>query len=262
MPSDKIKKIATLWKNAKNVVILSGAGMSTASGLPDFRSKTGLWRQRPEALATLNALQKTPDEFYFFYQWRIAKLWQTLPNFGHTMLAEMEKDGKVSLIVTQNVDSLHQRAGSEKVDELHGSLRTVSCLKCASVYDSKSIIPPDVNWDDEQKADGYKHGQECYCPNCGGQLRPDVVLFGEQLPLRNWQQAVAAAQNASLIVVLGSSLLVGPANQLPSYTLGHGGKLVIINNDPTQLDSAAAVVINDDIPKTLQKVQEEFLKLT
>lgn len=258
--TDKIKKVAALWQEAKNVVILSGAGMSTASGLPDFRSKTGLWRQRPEALATLIAMNKTPDDFYFFYQWRIARLWQTQPNPGHTMLANMEKKGKVKLIVTQNVDSLHQRAGSKKVDELHGSLRTVSCLKCAMVYDSKIIIPQTPGWDEEPAATDYHHGKECYCTNCGGQLRPDVVLFGEQLPMRNWQQAVTAAKEANLIIVLGSSLVVGPANQLPNYTLGHGGKLVIINYDRTQLDSIATVVINDDIPKVLNKVEEAFLK--
>ncbi len=254
-----IKKAADLWLKAKKVIILSGAGMSTASGLPDFRSKTGLWQQRPEALATLNALNNTPDEFYFFYQWRITRLWQVQPNSGHVMLANMEKRQMVDMIVTQNVDAFHQRAGSENVLELHGSLRTVSCLKCHKVYDSKQLIPQSADWEEQTSVD-YKHGKECFCQACGGYLRPDVVLFGESLPVSNWQKAVAAARQADLIVVLGSSLLVGPANQLPNYVLEAGGKVIIINNDKTYLDSSAEVVINDDIAKSLEGIEKYILE--
>jgi NAD-dependent protein deacetylases, SIR2 family len=253
----KIEQAAEIWQKAKNIVVLSGAGMSTASGLPDFRSKTGLWQQRPEALATLNALYNTPDEFYFFYQWRIARLWQIEPNAGHIMLSNLEKKGLLDLIVTQNVDGLHQRAGSKNVAELHGTLQTVSCIGCKNVYDSRQLVPTDIDWE-TQTSENYKHGKECFCASCGKNLRPNVVLFGEQLPVDNWQKSVETSQKADLLVVLGSSLLVGPANLLPNYTLDNGGKLIIINNDPTHLDAVASVVINEDIPTVLAAIEKQL----
>lgn len=252
---DKIEQVASLWQKAKSVVVLSGAGMSTASGLPDFRSETGLWRQRPETLATLSALYNTPNEFYFFYQWRIAKLWQIKPNLGHITISNFEKKGLVDLVVTQNVDGLHQRAGSEKVSELHGTLQTVSCINCLAVYDSKKLIPKNIDLD-EQTSDDYEYGEECFCLNCGGNLRPDVVLFGEQLPLNEWKKSTNKASKADLMVILGSSLLVGPANSLPNYTLNNGGKLIIINNDATHLDNLASIVINDDIVNSLLQIDK------
>ena len=250
---EKIEKLAKLWQEAKYPVIFTGAGISTASGIPDFRSKTGLWKQRPESLATLNALYNMPNEFYFFYQWRLSKLWQIKPNAAHNILAEAEQKGLVKLVITQNVDGLHQRAGSKKVSELHGTMYTVSCLACMSSFDSKVMIPEGVDFD-KITSDDYQPGPECFCSQCGANLRPDVVLFGEQLPENNWRESVQAAQNADFILVIGSSLLVGPANSLPNYTLRNGGKLAIINNDATHLDSMAEVVINEDISKTLQAV--------
>ncbi len=251
---EKLQELAQLWQQSKSTVILSGAGMSTASGIPDFRSKTGLWKKNPESLATLNALYNMPDEFYFFYCWRITKLWQIAPNAGHQFLAKAEQNNMVDLIVTQNVDGLHQRAGNKKVTELHGRLHTVSCLKCKQNFSSKIMSCDDI----EDKKDKYKYTKECLCSECGGFLRPDVVLFGEMLPTDNWQKSVEAAKNADLIIVLGSSLLVGPANQIPDYTLSNGGKLVIINNDKTHLDKYASIVINDDIVKTLADLEKQF----
>jgi NAD-dependent deacetylase len=223
--------------------------------LPDFRSETGLWKKRPEALATLDALYDDADEFYFFYQWRIAKLAKVKPNQGHIILAGLEKQKKLRLIATQNVDGLHQKAGSDNVLELHGNMDTVSCLDCRKSYDSLGILPAGVDWD---KADsvGYKHGRDCLCPECGGYLRPDVVLFGEQLPADSWHKAALAAEQADVIVVLGTSLLVGPANQLPFYTLQGGGKIVIVNNDPTPFDKNASIVINADLVESLTRIGE------
>jgi NAD-dependent deacetylase len=252
---NKVIQAASLWQAADNAVVLTGAGMNTASGLPDFRSQTGLWKKRPESLATLDALYTDPDEFYFFYQWRIAKLAEAKPNQGHVILADLERQGKLHLIATQNVDGLHQKAGSSNVIELHGSINTVSCLDCGASYDSGKILPTGVNWD--KAADcGYKHGQECLCLQCGGYLRPDVILFGEQLPVDAWSEAVSGAEKADIILVLGSSLLVGPANQLPYYTLRNGGKLMIINNDPTPLDADASVAIHADIVESLAQIKE------
>jgi NAD-dependent deacetylase len=196
-----------------------------------------------------------PDEFYFFYQWRIAKLAEAKPNMGHMILADLEKQGKLRLVATQNVDGLHQKAGSSNVLELHGSIGMVSCLDCGASYDSGKILPIGVDWG-KVSSYGYKHGQECLCPKCGGYLRPDVVLFGEQLPAESWLKAVYAAEKADIIVVLGSSLQVGPANQLPDYTLRNGGKMVIINNEPTPFDSKASVLIHADLVESLTKIRE------
>ena len=227
--------------------------MSTASGLPDFRSQTGLWRQRPERLATLDALRETPDEFYFFYQWRLLNPGlKAQPNPGHTILAELEAENRLHMLITQNVDGLHHKAGSKNIAEIHGSLRTVSCLDCLKTYDSSQLLPEQLPAD----SSGYKHGRECLCPHCGGYLRPDVVLFGEQLPRKVWEEAAQAAKRAELMIVLGSSLQVGPANQLPYYTLDAGGKFIIINNDATPLDGVADVVINADIVQSLQEIKQ------
>ena len=177
-----IVEIASVWETAATTVVFTGAGMSTESGLPDFRSKQGLWKQRPESLATMAALQQTPDEFYFLYQWRIQQLWSVEPNAGHLALAQLEKAGRVSHLITQNVDGLHHRAGSSRVSELHGSLKTVSCLKCKSRFDSRQLLPKVEGWEADYQNGSYHHGTECRCPACGGLLRPDVVLFGESLP--------------------------------------------------------------------------------
>ena len=140
-----INEIVTAWKASKKTVIFTGAGMSTESGLPDFRSQNGLWKARPESLATIEALRKQPNDFYFFYQWRISQLLLAQPNDGHLALAALEKTGYISQIITQNVDGLHQKAGSKKVIELHGSLRTVRCMNCKSIFDARTMVPSREN---------------------------------------------------------------------------------------------------------------------
>lgn len=251
---DVLQEIALAWQSAKAVAVFTGAGMSTESGLPDFRSRQGLWKQRPESLATLAALHNTPDEFYFFYQWRIRQLWQVEPNAGHQALASLERSGHLQHIVTQNVDGLHQRAGSQQVSELHGSLKTVSCLDCRASYDSRQLLPRQEGWETAYQAGTYRYGAECSCPSCKGKLRPDVVLFGEALPESPWRQAVQMARSAELFVVVGSSLLVSPANQLPQSALAQGAKLLIINQEPTPLDAQATWKLDNKAAETLAAV--------
>ena len=234
-----IEEIASVWRNAVTTVVFTGAGMSTESGLPDFRSKQGLWKQRPESLATMAALQQTPDEFFFFYQWRIQQLWSVEPNAGHLALAQLEKANRVSHVITQNVDGLHHRAGSSRVSELHGSLKTVSCLKCQSRFDSRQLLPKVEGWEAYYQNGSYHHGTECRCPECGGLLRPDVVLFGESLPEGAWKTSQEWSRKADLFLVIGSSLVVSPANYLPQMAVEAGAKLLIINQEPTLLDHLA-----------------------
>ncbi|EAX48799.1 Silent information regulator protein Sir2 [Thermosinus carboxydivorans Nor1] len=261
MDQEVLREIAAAWRSANNIVVFTGAGMSTESGLPDFRSKQGLWKDRPETLATLAALKAKPDEFYFFYQWRIARLWEVQPNPGHLALAELAQAGFVTKLVTQNVDGLHQRAGSQGVAELHGTLRTVSCIKCGSQYDSRQMLPHNDTWEEDYKAGRYRHGSECYCPRCQGQLRPDVVLFGESLPDTAWNEAVRWSRKADFFVVIGSSLVVSPANYLPQLAVEQGAKLLIINSDSTPLDDAAAWVIREKAGEVLTGIKELILRM-
>jgi len=251
---NRLDEIIECWRSAQNTVVFTGAGMSTESGLPDFRSARGLWKQRPENLATLDALYGQPDEFYFFYQWRIARLWEVLPNQGHIALNAMAAKGRLAKTITQNVDGLHQRAGAEAVIELHGTLRTVSCIKCHAVYDSRQLLPRNSTWEADYQAGKYRYGQECHCPACNGLLRPDVVLFGESLPQEALQQAFQWSRKADLFVVVGSSLAVSPANYCLQLAVENGAKLLIINNEPTPLDGYANWVIHEQAGEFLQSV--------
>jgi NAD-dependent deacetylase len=254
MPERLIQEIASAWSAAKTVVAFTGAGMSTESGLPDFRSAQGLWKQRPEFLATMTAMRQMPDEFYFFYQWRIQRLWSVKPNPGHLALAELEEAGLVQHVITQNVDGLHHRAGSLNVSELHGTLKSVSCLNCQTHYDSRQILPQRGDWEAEYQNGGYRHGAECACPRCGGNLRPDVVLFGESLPEDAWDVSQQWSRKADLFVVIGSSLAVSPANYLPQIAVEAGAKLLIINQESTPLDHFATWCLRTKAAATLPSI--------
>jgi len=222
---------------AGDLVVLSGAGMSTASGLPDFRGADGLWRQKdPRILASVSAMENNRDEFVEFYRHRIRMLRGVEPNRGHRVLADWESRGLLKGIITQNVDGLHQAAGSREVHELHGNLRKVSCARCRASFDSGLFLERDD------------------CPDCGGPLRPGVVLFGEMLPEGPMEAAEDLSGTASSFLVLGSSLEVSPANAYPMLAKRAGAKLFIINMTPTRLDSMADAVIRGDIVATLEEI--------
>ena len=256
-----LNQIVAAWEKAKTPVVFTGAGMSTESGLPDFRSQHGLWRTRPESLATLAALEKQPNDFYFFYQWRISQLLQVQPNAGHMTLAALERAGYIRQIITQNVDGLHQRAGSKKVLELHGSLRTARCLQCNAVSDSRTMLPGGDTWESDYAAGRYSYGKECICQVCGGFLRPEVVMFGESLPNQAWKEAEAVSQQADFFVVLGTSLAVSPANFCPQLALNNGANLLIVNQEPTELDDQAKWVIRESIGKVLHALIDNELRI-
>jgi NAD-dependent deacetylase len=218
-----------LMKDAAYTVVFTGAGMSTESGLPDFRSKEkGLWQKKdPAKLASTEALNNNVDEFIAFYRERVLGVKEYGPHKGHEILAKWEADGKVKSIITQNVDGFHQEAGSKNVAELHGTLQKVHCETCGNQYDSDEYV-----------------NEEFYC-SCGGVLRPSIVLFGEGLPQDTFQFALEETEKADLFIVLGSSLTVTPANQFPMLAKENGAKLVIVNQEPTPLDMYADLVIQD-----------------
>ncbi|MDB5100302.1 MAG: NAD-dependent deacetylase [Cyanobacteria bacterium RYN_339] len=237
-PVDPVQTLTVWLQNARNATIFSGAGMSTESGLPDFRSAGGLWRnnRRFEELASTEALAHHYDEFVAFYRWRIEELAKFAPHEGHRVLARWQARGLLQALITQNVDGFHQRAGSPQPFQLHGGLDHVRCQTCGL------------------QAPAEKFLSDTACEACGGKLRPGVVLFGEMLPRRAFEGAEAAARAADLFIVLGSSLMVSPANMLPQLAKSQGAKLVIVNQDPTPLDGMADLVLRDAIGPTLAAV--------
>ncbi|WCN36378.1 NAD-dependent deacylase [Aneurinibacillus uraniidurans] len=222
--------LANLIMEAKHTVIFSGAGMSTESGIPDFRSATqGMWRHKdPAKLASTYALEHNRDEFVAFYRARIEGLQTCAPHDGHRILAEWEQRGLVHSIITQNVDGFHALAGSRYVAELHGTISRVHCQHCARVYSA-------VHYLEEE-------GTVC---ECGGFLRPSVVLFGESLPDDAVDMAERETYAADLFIVLGSSLQVSPANLFPQVAKRNGAKFVIVNMEPTELDYLADLVVHE-----------------
>lgn len=220
--------LADLIIEAKHTIVYTGAGMSTESGLADFRSaKTGLWeKEDPAKVASVEALNQQVEKLFQFYKERVIAAKETGPHAGHEILAKWEKLGLINGIITQNVDGFHSLAGSENVMELHGTLRRVHCASCGKVYGNER----------------YEYDQ-FYC-ECGGKLRPSVVLFGEMLPEEPFDQAISESEEADLFVVLGSSLTVSPANQFPLMAKEKGAKLVIVNMEPTQMDRFADLVIH------------------
>lgn len=232
--ADRIKK--------GHVAIFSGAGLSTESGLQDFRSKNGIWAKAdPAALCSIDAVENNYDDFCAFYKDRLYVPDSVQPNIGHKLIAEWEKKGWVEGVITQNIDRLHQKAGSVKVAELHGSMIPVRCNSCGKIYDEKDF------W----------AGKRC---SCGGKLRPGVVLFGEMLPEEPLTLADRWSANCKTFIVLGSSLVVSPANYFPRQAKNCGAKLAIINNEPTAMDYMADLAVHEGIGQYLSKVEEYLNK--
>lgn len=224
-----MNELVSLLKEATYPVFFTGAGMSTESGLPDFRSKSrGLWEKfNPDELANINALHDNRDEFIKFYQYRLSEINQYEPHRGHYILGEWEQTGRLKSIITQNVDGFHHDAGSKNVQELHGSFRKLNCHNCGDEFNREEFI----------SGTGI-------CP-CGGAIRPGIVLFGEMLPQDTFRIAEEETEKADLFIVLGSSLSVSPANMFPMLAKEQGAKLVIINREATQLDHYADLIIQD-----------------
>ncbi|WP_062106146.1 NAD-dependent protein deacylase [Bacillus niameyensis] len=216
-------------KDSNYTVVLTGAGMSTESGLPDFRSSNnGLWtKEDPSKIASTEALNQNVEMFFEFYRYRVLGLNEAHPHKGHEILAKWEKAGLIKSIITQNIDGFHSEAGSENVIELHGTMKKVHCQTCGKEYGNE------------------KYAKEEFICECGGTLRPSVVLFGEMLPEDALMKAAEESEKADLFIVLGSSLTVSPANQFPLIAKQNGAKFVIINMEPTELDMFADLVVNE-----------------
>ncbi len=233
-----IKKLQTLIDKSSRIVFFGGAGVSTESGIPDFRSVDGLYSQQfdypPETILSHSFFMRHTEDFYRFYQTKMLYS-GIVPNAAHDKLAQLEAAGKLMAVVTQNIDGLHQLAGSQNVLELHGSMLRNYCMSCGGAYGIEAMRGPGV--------------PRC---GCGGIIKPDVVLYEEALDTGTVERAAAALRAADLVIVGGTSLAVYPAAGLLDYTRG---KIVLINRDATRLDAAAELVISERIGEVLSQIR-------
>ena len=242
-----MSEIETLQKwidESSKIVFFGGAGVSTESGVPDFRSVDGLYNQKydypPEEILSHTFYRRKPEEFYRFYRDKMLYT-DVKPNKAHLKLAELEEAGKLSAVVTQNIDGLHQAAGSKKVYELHGSVLRNYCEKCGEFYDEKYIL----------ESEGIP-----VCQKCNGRVKPDVVLYEEGLDDEVVSGAINAIASADTLIIGGTSLVVYPAAGLIRYF--NGKNIVLINKSATSADNMANLAINDDIAKVFREVMLEF----
>jgi NAD-dependent deacetylase len=254
-----LQTAAGLLRSARHAVVFSGAGISTPSGVPDFRSKgTGLWEQYdPMEVASLAVFQSRPDKFYDWLRPLLQTIWKAQPNPAHIALAQMEAAGFIKAVVTQNIDDLHQRAGSKNIYELHGSLLTISCPRCRKIFPSEQfraqVEGAGRQGNSIQEPQSRGNGLP-RCPHCQRVLKPDIVLFGEMLPTETWRAAEDHCKRADVMLVVGSSLEVWPAASLPELAQEYGAHLIIINYTPTHLDGSADALLPYNVAEVLPKI--------
>lgn len=248
--SEDIGQAVELLRSARRTVALTGAGISTPSGIPDFRSRgSGLWeRYDPMAVASMTAFRYHPEAFYRWVSPLAKRILEAEPNAAHRALARLEAVGRLAGVITQNIDDLHRRAGSIVVLEIHGHLRQATCVSCFRVFPCQ-----------DQLEKAAVEGRVPRCPVCGGILKPNVILFGEQPPLDVLRQAQTLIGSSDLILVLGSSLEVTPAALLPVPALNAGAKLILINREPTYLDERADVLLHQDVADVVPRLVDEVL---
>ena len=240
-----IEKLFNKITGSKYCTALTGAGISTLSGIRDFRGKNGLYNDvDAEKIFDIAYFEKDPSLYYKASASLIYDIDEKAPSVVHNVLAKLEKKGFLKSIITQNIDLLHERAGSDKVIEIHGSPKTHYCLRCAGIR-----IPF------EEAAAIVRKGEFPKCPRCGRVLKPAITFFGENLPADALKEAVNESQKSDLMLVLGTSLTVFPAASMPQYTLSQGGEIVIVNNMPTPMD-ARAVLHFDDLGEVFEGLSE------
>ena len=244
MDMNKIAQLQEIIDQSSNIVFFGGAGVSTESGIPDFRSQDGLYHMKykypPETIISHSFFVRKPEEFYEFYKDKMLAL-DAEPNAAHLKLAQLEEAGKVRAVITQNIDGLHQKAGSREVLELHGSVLRNYCTRCGAFFDAAYI----------KNADGIPK-----CEKCGGTIKPDVVLYEEGLDMGIMNSAVRYISEAEVLIIGGTSLVVYPAAGLIDYfNRGKGHKLILINKSATARDAGADLVITDPIGAVFDQIR-------
>lgn len=239
---EKLAQASELLRRARYAIALTGAGLSTPSGIPDFRSpKSGLWAGHdPFEVASTVSFRREPRRFFEWIRPLVRLMTEAEPNPAHAALARLEAQGILRALITQNIDMLHTRAGARNVYEVHGHLRLATCVECFREYETDPFLPRLVD-----------NGTVPRCPHCGAVLKPNVVLFGEALPVRVLRGAQREARLADVMLIAGSSLEVAPASDMPLIARAHGAQLIVINYDETYIDEDAAVVIRDDVARAI-----------
>lgn len=240
-----IQRAAALLKQSRFAVAFTGAGISTESGIPDFRSPTcGLWKNvDPLAVASIYSFRHNPEAFYKWIHPLARVILDARPNPAHVALAALEQQDRLHAVITQNIDMLHTRAGNRTVYELHGHLREATCVHCYAVYPAEPII---IRF--------LEDGRVPRCSSCNGVIKPNTILFGEQLPFAEFRGAQEMARKADLMMIIGSSLEVAPASDLPVLAARNGAKLIVVNLEPTPMDTAAEVVIHANAAEVLPEI--------
>ncbi|MBN2151695.1 MAG: Sir2 family NAD-dependent protein deacetylase [Candidatus Lokiarchaeota archaeon] len=251
MPYLMQELLETAIVDARHAVAFTGAGISTESGIPDFRSPgSGLWQKYDQSLMDIDSFRDDPVPFYAMAAEIAGPIFSARPNPAHAALARLESAGKLDGVITQNIDGLHQQAGSKNVIELHGSLRTCTCTRCGSSFPVDVLARKLVNEGELPPV----------CDECNmGILKPDATFFGEPLPSHALARATATAEGCDLFIVLGSSLEVYPANRLPRVALDHGAQLAIVNREPTMLDPSASILLRATLGDVLPDVADRVL---
>jgi NAD-dependent deacetylase len=249
---EDIRKASKILMNSENAIILTGAGISTESGIPDFRGNSGIWEKyKPQIYGNIQSFLKDPSKFWKLAEEIAPTLFTAVPNPGHFALAELEKMKIIKAIITQNIDELHQKAGAIIVYEVHGNINRFTCLGCRASYTKGQIL---------NKLKRRKTSPPS-CDYCGAPLKPSVVLFGEPLPNFEKFMSIDLAKKADVMLIAGSSLTVAPVCDLPILTLNGGGKLIIVNDQPTYLDDKAEIKINNKTGIILPLIVEEIKKI-
>ncbi|GAB4474976.1 MAG: NAD-dependent protein deacylase Cob2 [Anaerolineae bacterium] len=248
---DALEQAAALLNSARRAVALTGAGISTPSGIPDFRSPdSGLWAHcDPVETASLYSFRHSPKRFYDWIRPLAAQILSASPNAAHYALARLEELGVIQTLITQNIDILHTRAGSLNVLEVHGHIREATCVECFRVYPIEFFIEQFLG-----------NGEMPRCPHDRGLLKPNVVLFGEQLPVKVLRAAQQAARECDVMLVAGSSLEVAPVSEMPLIALAHGAKLIIVDYGSTYLDQEAAFRFYEDVADVLPRLTRIIMR--
>jgi NAD-dependent deacetylase len=238
-------RAAELIRSARHLVVLTGAGISTPSGIPDFRSSgSGLWSKvNPFVVASLPVFRIRPQLFFDWIRPLVRTFLDAIPNPAHLALTQLEQVGKLKAIITQNIDALHQKAGSKNVIEVHGHIRKATCVRCYNVVSTDEIIPRFVD-----------HHELPRCEKCGGILKPNVILVGEQLPFREINAARLEASQCDVMLIVGSSLSVAPAADLPFLARERGAQVIVLNRQSTPIDAHATLVIREDVAVALPRI--------
>jgi NAD-dependent deacetylase len=247
---ESIRLASQLIKETSNGVVFTGAGISTPSGIPDFRTEgSGLWtRYLPMEVASLSAFRHNPELFFSWLRPLASHMILAKPNPAHLAVAELQDKGYIKTVITQNIDGLHHRAGSKNILEVHGTFNTLTCVSCYQQYDSERFIQPYID-----------KGFIPRCTHCGSILKPDIILFEEQLPVKTWMRAEEASKRCDLMLIAGTSLEVIPSAKLPLYAVENGAKLIIVNKTETYIDIRADVVVHGDVANILPLIAQELI---